>query len=61
MVLIRLRCGKHGIKRISAKKLAFANDMIRIYSFSTKSLMYWRGYKRAIEGALEELSDISIN
>ena len=49
------------LKEYLLKKLAFANDMIRIYSFSTKSLMYWRGYKRAIEGALEELSDICIN
>ena len=49
------------LKEYLLKKLAFANDMIRSYSFSTKSLMYWRGYKRAIEGALEELSDICIN
>ena len=49
------------LKEYLLRKLAFANDMIWSYSFSTRSLMYWRGYKRAIEGALEELSDISIN
>ena len=49
------------LKEYLLKKLAFANDMIRNYSFSTRSLMYWRGYKRAIEGVLEELSYIDIN
>lgn len=48
------------LKEYLLRQLDFANNMIRYYSFSTRSLMYWRGYKRAIESALEELSDISI-
>ena len=36
-------------------KLAFANNMIQNHSFSTESLMYWRGYKQAIEGLFEIL------
>ena len=49
------------LKEYLLRKLDFANDMIRSYSFSTRSLMYWRGYKKAIESALEELSVIDIN
>lgn len=48
-------------KEYLLRKLAFANDMIRNHSFSTESLMYWRGYKQAIESALEELLDINSN
>lgn len=48
------------LKEYLLRKLDFANNMIRNYSFSTRSLMYyWRGYKRAIENVLEELSDIN--
>lgn len=43
------------LKEYLLRKLAFANDMIRNHSFSTESLMYWRGYKQAIESVLEEL------
>jgi hypothetical protein len=49
------------LKEYLLRKLAFANDMIRNHSFSTESLMSWRGYKRAIEDMLEELSDIGSN
>lgn len=49
------------LKEYLLKRLAFANDMMRSYSFSTRSLMYWRGYKRAIEDVLEELSYIDSN
>ena len=49
------------LKEYLLRKLAFANDMIRNHSFSTESLMYWRGYKQAIESTLEELSDINSN
>lgn len=49
------------LKEYLLRKLAFANDMIRNHSFSTESLMYWRGYKRAIEDVLEKLSDIGSN
>ena len=49
------------LKEYLLRKLTFANDMIRNHSFSTESLVYWRGYKLAIEDVLEELSDISSN
>lgn len=49
------------LKEYLLRKLAFSNDMIRNHSFSTESLMYWRGYKQAIESALEELSGIDSN
>ena len=47
------------LKEYLLRKLAFSNDMIR--NHSTESLMYWRGYKQAIESALEELSGIDSN
>lgn len=45
-----------GLKEYLLEKFDFANNMIRNHSFSTESLMYWRGYKQAIESALKELS-----
>lgn len=49
------------LKEYLLRKLDFANNMIRNHSLSTEGLMYWRGYKQAIESALEELSDIDSN
>lgn len=49
------------LKEYLLRKFNFANNMIRNHSLSTESLMYWRGYKQAIESALEELSDINSN
>lgn len=46
-----------GLKEYFLEKLAFANNMIRNHSFSTESLMYWRGYKQAIESTLKEFWD----
>lgn len=49
------------LKEYLLRKLAFANDMIWNHGFSTESLMYWRGYRQAIENGLEELYGIDSN
>ncbi len=49
------------LKEYLLRKLDFANNMIRYHSFSTESLVYWHGYKQAIESALEELSGTNSN
>ena len=49
------------LKEYLLRKLAFANDMIWNHGLSTESLMYWRGYRQAIESALEELYGIDSN